>query len=80
MLSVNEESSFVFDLDFDEEFVDVALLDLHPRIKQTLRERTNLAGGLDFLLRQLFAVVDQLICTSGVDVSAMHGIGVVPLG
>jgi predicted NBD/HSP70 family sugar kinase len=75
MLSVNEESSFVIGLDFDEEFVDVALLDLHPRVKQTLRERTNLSGGLDSLLRQLFAVVDHLICTSGVDASAMHGIG-----
>jgi predicted NBD/HSP70 family sugar kinase len=76
MLSVNEESSFVIGLDFDEEFVDVALLDLHPRVKQTLREPTNLSGGINTLLQQLFAAVEKLIQTSGVEADSIGGIGV----
>src|SRR5947209_9097927 len=64
MLSVNEESSFVIGLDFDEEFVDVALLDLYPKVRQSLRKPTDLSGGLDGLLQQLFGCVERLIHTS----------------
>src|SRR5205823_7590525 len=47
MLRINEESGYVVALDFDEEFVDVALLDLHPRERRSLREPTNLSSGID---------------------------------
>jgi len=76
MLSVNEESSFVIGLDFDEEFVDIALLDLHPKIKYMLREPTNLSGGVEALVEQLFACVERLIQTSRVSANSIRGIGV----
>jgi N-acetylglucosamine repressor len=76
MLSVNEESSFVIGLDFDEEFVDVALLDLHPKVKHVMREPTNLLSGVDGLVEQLFACVERLIQTSGVSAHSIRGIGV----
>jgi glucokinase-like ROK family protein len=76
MLSVNDESSFVIGLDFDEEFVDVALLDLYPKIRQSLREPTDLSSGLDGLMKQLFACVKKLIHTSRVSRSSIRGIGI----
>jgi glucokinase-like ROK family protein len=76
MLSVNEESSFVIGLDFDEEFVDVALLDLYPKVRQSLREPTDLSGGLDGLLRQLFGCVEKVIHISRVNRDSIRGIGV----
>ena len=76
MLSVNEASSFVIGLDFDEEFVDVGLLDLHPKVRQSLREPTDLSGGLDRLLHQLFGCVDKLIHLSRVDLECIRGIGI----
>lgn len=76
MLSVNEESSFVIGLDFDEEFVDAALLNLHPKVRQSLREPTDLSGGLDRLLQQLFGCVDKLIHLSRVNTQCIRGIGI----
>ncbi|HVO59451.1 MAG TPA: ROK family protein [Terriglobales bacterium] len=76
MLSVNEESSFVIGLDFDEEFVDVALLDLHPKVKQSLREPTHLSSGLDGLLQQLFGCLQKLLKISRVNPAAIRGIGI----
>jgi N-acetylglucosamine repressor len=76
MLRINEESGFVVALDFDEEFVDAALLDLRPRIKHSLREPTNLAGGIDGLVEQLFSCVQKVMKQSGVNARSVRGLGV----
>jgi len=76
LLQINEESGFVISLDFDEEFVDAALLDLHPKIKCSLREPTNLSGGIDGLVQQLLSCVCRVIEQSGVELRSIQGIGV----
>ena len=76
MLEINEESGFVIALDFDEEFVDVGLLDLHPQIKYSSREPTNLSGGIDGLVEQLFSCVQKVIEESALDAHSIRGIGV----
>ncbi len=76
MLRINEESGYVVALDFDEEFVDVALLDLHPRVRRSLRDPTNLASGIDGLLEQLFSCVERIIPQSGLQAQSIQGIGV----
>ena len=75
MLRINEESGYVVALDFDEEFVDVALLDLHPRERRSLREPTNLSSGIDGLLAQLFSCVERIIQQSELQAQSIQGIG-----
>lgn len=76
LLQINEESGYVIALDFDEEFLDASLLDLHPRIVLSFREATNLAAGIDGLIRQLSSSIRKVIAQSGVDREKIRGIGV----
>ncbi len=76
LLRINEESGFVIAVDFDEEFVDVALLDLFPRVKSSLREPTNLREGMEGLIHQLFSCVRKIVRQTGLNWRDVHGIGV----
>jgi predicted NBD/HSP70 family sugar kinase len=76
LLRVNEESGLVIGVDFDEEFVDVALMNLHPAIMASVREPIHLSGGVDGLIHQLFSCVHRLIQRPGVEKRRIRGIGV----
>jgi len=76
LLEINEQSGYVIALDFDEEFLDAALLDLHPRTVFSFREATNLSAGIDGLTAQLSGSVRKVIEQSGVDRGKILGIGV----
>jgi len=76
LVRINEESGAVIAVDFDEEFVDAALLNLHPEIKASVREATNLSEGVDGLVHQLFTCVHRLIQRTGVEKSRILGMGV----
>ena len=75
LLHINEASGFVVAVDFDEEFVDVALVDLHPQAKFSLRQPTELWQGIDGLVQQLFSCVRRLVRKSGVRWEDLRGIG-----
>lgn len=76
LLQINEESGFVIAVDFDEEFVDVALLDLYPKLRSSLQEPTNLCQGMEGLIQQLFSCVRRTIRQSGLKLRNVQGIGV----
>ena len=76
LLSINQESGFVIGLDFDEEFIDAALLDLRPTIKYSIREATNVSSGVEGLVAQLLACVWKVIRQSDLDLRHIQGIGV----
>lgn len=76
LLQIDEESGFVIAVDFDEEFVDVALLDLYPKLRSPLREPTNLREGMEGLIQQLFSCVRRTIRQSGLKLRDVQGIGV----
>jgi glucokinase-like ROK family protein len=76
LLRVNVESGLVIGVDFDEEFIDVALMNLHPAIKASAREPINLSGGVEGLIHQLFSCVHRVIQRPGVEKRRILGIGV----
>jgi predicted NBD/HSP70 family sugar kinase len=76
LLRVNVESGLVIGVDFDEEFIDVALMNLSPAIKASVREPIHLSGGVEGLIHQLFSCVHRVIQRPGVEKRKIRGIGV----
>jgi predicted NBD/HSP70 family sugar kinase len=76
LLEINEKSGCVIAVDFDEEFLDAALLDLHPRTVFQFREATMLSAGIDGLIGQIVGSIQKVIERSGKDREKIRGIGV----
>ncbi len=80
LLRLNEEYRFVVGVNFDEESVAASVLDLHPRIRQTVTEATRLGSGAEGLVRQLISCTKQALKKSGLSESSLLGIGIADPG
>jgi predicted NBD/HSP70 family sugar kinase len=75
LLRLNEEHRFVVAVGFDDQEVLAATMDLHLRMRSTVKESTHLDGGTEGLLNQLLCCTKKAIRQSGVNVKALLGIG-----
>jgi hypothetical protein len=66
LLRLNQENSFLAAVELDDEMVIASALDLSPRIISSVREPTNLNGGVDGLVRQLLTCTRRAIEQAGV--------------
>jgi predicted NBD/HSP70 family sugar kinase len=80
LLRLNEEYGFVVGVDFDAESVVTAVMDLRPRIRNIVKERTYLGGGIDGLVQQLLSCTSRAIEQAGLQQSSIVGIGIVDPG
>lgn len=80
LLKVNESYRSVIGIDFDDEEVITGIMDLHPRVKTTVREPARLEGGRDGLIRQLIAGAHSALAKAGLDTSSLLGIGIADPG
>jgi hypothetical protein len=80
LLQLNRGHGFVVRLEFDEDKVAAGMLDLHPHILQIIKEPTDLAGGLQGLLKQLQLCACKVIRKSKVSTRSVIGIGIADPG
>src|SRR5882757_2583987 len=80
LLKLNEEYGFIVGIEFDDKNVIAGVMDLHPRVKYSMSEPTNLSEGKDGLIRQLQFIVTRVIRDAGVDPVRLLGIGIADPG
>jgi N-acetylglucosamine repressor len=80
LLRLNEEHSFVAAVELDDESVIASAMDLFPRIRTSVKEPTNLNGGIEGLVRQLLSCTRRAIDQAGVSNRALIGIGIADPG
>ena len=80
LLRLNGQYGFVVAVKFDEETVVAGVLDLELRIREIIREPTDLAGGLEGLLKQLQTCARKVIRKSKITMTSVLGIGIADPG
>lgn len=80
LLQLNPEFGFIVGIEFDDKQVVAGVLNLHPQVKRSVSEPTNLSEGKEGLVRQLQAIVPRVISEAGIDASRMLGIGIADPG
>jgi len=80
LLRLDEEHRFVAAVELDDEFVTASAMDLFPRIRSSVKEPTDLSGGIDGLVRQLLSCTRRAIEQAGVSNRALIGIGIADSG
>jgi glucokinase-like ROK family protein len=80
LLRLNQENSFLAAVELDDEMVIASALDLSPRIISSVREPTDLTGGVDGLVRQLLTCTRWAIEQAGVSNRTLIGIGIADPG
>ena len=80
LLRLNEENSFVAAVELDDDLVIASVLDLSPKIRSSVREATNLDGGVEGLVRQLLSCTGRAIAQAGVSNRALIGVGIADPG
>jgi predicted NBD/HSP70 family sugar kinase len=80
LLQLNEDHRFIAVIGFDPESVFAAVTNLVPRITCRVSETTNVAGGVDGLIRQLLACTRAVIKEAGIVPEKLAGIGVADPG
>jgi len=80
LLQLNEEFGFIVGIEFDDKEVVAGILNLHPRVKHSVSEPTNLGEGKDGLIRQLLSIVTRVITDAGLAPAQLLGIGIADPG
>jgi N-acetylglucosamine repressor len=80
LLQLNEDFGFIVGIEFDDKQVVAGVLDLHPRVKYSISEATNLSEGRDGLIRQLQSMVTRVMSEAGADPAQLLGIGIADPG
>jgi len=76
LLGLNEKHAFVVGVGVDDENVRAAVMDLHPKMKSFVSERTILKGGAQALLSQVLACARKAIEQAEVRSASLVGVGV----
>ncbi len=77
LLEVNPDAGAILALDFDAERVMACVLDCRPAVRgRIVSEPTDLTGGVEGLLRQLFSCLRRAASEHGIDMARVLGIGV----
>ncbi|MEK7405287.1 MAG: ROK family protein [Acidobacteriota bacterium] len=79
LLRLNEDYRFIAGIEFDEESIVAAILDLHPRIRQTVTEPT-IRNGKEALVNQLLSSTKRALHEAGLGTSSLAGIGIADPG
>jgi N-acetylglucosamine repressor len=80
LLQLNEEFGFIVGIEFDDKQVVAGVLNLHPRVKHSVSEPTNLSEGKDGLISQLQSIVTRVIADAGLNRAQLLGIGIADPG
>lgn len=80
LLQSNEEYGFILGIEFDDEVATAGVMDLHPRVKRSVSEPTNLSSGREGLIEQLRSLVRKAMQAAGVDPNSALGIGIADPG
>ena len=80
LLRVNEKFGYIVAVEFDDEAVVAAVLDLHPRIHSVVRETPDLNHGAAGLTEQLKACARKAMAESGIATERFLGIGLADPG
>ncbi|MGH9452651.1 MAG: ROK family protein [Terriglobia bacterium] len=80
LLRLNEEQGYVVGIGFDDEDVLASVMNLHPKVKLTVRERTHLDEGIDGLISQLVSCAQEAIRQASIHPSSVIGVGLVGSG
>jgi N-acetylglucosamine repressor len=80
LLRLNDEHGFIAGVEFDDELVIGAVLDLSAKIRSVVKERTVLDGGIEGLTRQLLFCVRKAISEAGIAVHSLIGVGIADPG
>lgn len=80
LLQLNKGYRYVVGIEFDDESVLATLMDLHPEIRNSVREPAYLAGGAEGLTRQLIECTRTLIRKAGMDSRHLVGLGIADPG
>jgi predicted NBD/HSP70 family sugar kinase len=80
LLTLNSEYGSAVALEFDENTVVAGVLDIQLRIRKIIKEPTNLAGGVEGLLKQLQTCVWRVIREAKIRNQSLLGIGIADPG
>lgn len=80
LLRLNPEYGYIVAVEFDDELVAAAIMDLSPKINHIVRERTQLNGGVAGLIQQLLRCARQAMREAGVKPGSLVGIGIADPG
>jgi predicted NBD/HSP70 family sugar kinase len=80
LLKLNEQHGFIVGIEFDNEKVMAGVMDLHPTVLHLISEPTRMNEGRDGLLAQLQECARRAIQESGIDESAVVGVGIADPG
>ncbi len=80
LLSLNPDYGFVVALEFDDQAVVAAILDLSPRVRHLAQESVDLEHGVDGLVKQLQGCARRAIQEAGLAGRSPLGIGIADPG
>jgi predicted NBD/HSP70 family sugar kinase len=80
LLHLNEQHRFVAAIEFDDETVTAAILDLHPRVLHVVSQQTSLNGGAAGLIRQLVKCLRSALQKTQIKPADLIGIGIADPG
>jgi N-acetylglucosamine repressor len=80
LLRISEDRGVIVGVEFDEEFVVAACMNLRPRVIAKTKEPVDLRSGLEGLVRQLTDCVRKVAPQSGLDKKPLVGIGIADPG
>jgi glucokinase-like ROK family protein len=80
LLRFNPEYSFLVGVEFDDEMVIAATMDLSPKKKSVVKEPTYLEGGAEGLIKQLVSCTRRVIEQPEVSGHPLIGIGIADPG
>lgn len=80
LLHLNEQHRFVGAIEFDDEKVTAAILDLHPRVKKVVTQPTLLDAGAAGLIHQLQECLRAAMLQAEVKPQQLIGIGIADPG
>lgn len=80
LLQLNSDYGSVVAMEFDEQTVVAGVLDMQLRIREIIKEPTNLAGGVEGLLTQLQACARRVIREAGIPTESVLGMGIADPG
>jgi predicted NBD/HSP70 family sugar kinase len=80
LLHLNEQHRFVAAIEFDDETVTAAILDLHPRVLHVVSQPTSLTDGATGLIRQLLKCLRSALHKAHIKPADLVGIGIADPG
>jgi N-acetylglucosamine repressor len=80
LLRINENHRWVAAVEFDEEYVMAGMLDLHPNIRHTVTEPTDLRNGRSGLIKQLVSCTRRALRQAGRSAPPLLAVGIADPG